>query len=61
MGEVDVEHRTARGVGWHGARRLGEVAAPVKVLSSRDAAMGTLSYLCKFYVLPYILQLHEQL
>lgn len=60
MGEVEVEHRIARGVSWHGARRLGEVAAPVKVLSSRDAAKGTLSYLCRFYAL-LILQLYGHL
>lgn len=47
MGEVEVEHRIARGVSWHGARRLGNVAAPVKVLSSRDAIMDIFSYLCR--------------
>lgn len=61
MGEVEVEHRIARGVGWHGARRLGEVAAPVKVLSSRDATTATLFYLCRFYSLLNMLQLSEHL
>lgn len=61
MGEVEVEHRIARGIGWHGARRLGKVAAPVKVLSSRDASTATLSYLCSFYRLLNMLQLSEHL